>query len=312
MLATMTVLRPLPYLLLALLLGVAGFAGGVLLDPLDRRAPPQTRVSGSLDPEAERLTRQIARLRAERSELAAELQRTGDELAAAREELAAAKAEIERLRTRLDTAETAQDEAQQRVEALRGRVADLDARQSAPAPPDTPEQDTPEQDAPEQDTDDGDTARPDASADAGARADSGRDSAADSGAAPAGPDNAGSQAPRRARPTQAALDATAPSPVQRERVRAGIEAYRAQAYVEAYEMWLEPAQAGVARAQFHLGALFFEGRGVPQDNRLAYAWLTLAQENGSPAAGALVRRLEDRIADTEREAAIDLITNSGQ
>jgi Skp family chaperone for outer membrane proteins len=303
----MTVLRPLPYLLLALLLGAAGFAGGVLLDPLDRRAPPQTRVSGSLDPEAERLTRQIARLRAERSELAAELQRTGDELAAAREELAAAKAEIERLRTRLDTAETAQDEAQQRVDALRGRVADLDARQSAPAPPDTPEQDTPEQD-----TDDGDTARPDASADAGARADSGRDSAADSGAAPAGPDNAGSQAPRRARPTQAALDATAPSPVQRERVRAGIEAYRAQAYVEAYEMWLEPAQAGVARAQFHLGALFFEGRGVPQDNRLAYAWLTLAQENGSPAAGALLRRLEDRIADAEREAAIDLITNSGQ
>jgi TPR repeat protein len=246
-------LRSLPYLLLALVLGAVGFAAGMLLDPLESPAERGAEVTGNLDPEAERLIRQIARLRAERAELAAELELSAAELAEARRQLASARTEIQRLR-RPGTGGAA------------SASGDDAPPQPGTAPSSAAANPPPRAQAPQADT------------------------------------------PDAARPQPSALDATDPNAERRERVLAGIDAYRAGNYAEAYRLWLPQAQAGVARAQFHLGALFFEGRGVPQNDRLAYAWLTLAQENGSPAAGALLRRLADRIADADREAAIDLIT----
>ena len=42
----------------------------------------------------------------------------------------------------------------------------------------------------------------------------------------------------------------------------GIEAYRAKDYVKAAEIWRPIADKGDAAAQFHLGTLYAEGKGV--------------------------------------------------
>ena len=49
-------------------------------------------------------------------------------------------------------------------------------------------------------------------------------------------------------------------------------------YETAYREWLALAQAGEARAQFHLGVLYERGWGVPQDFREAARWYRKAAE----------------------------------
>ena len=50
----------------------------------------------------------------------------------------------------------------------------------------------------------------------------------------------------------------------------GVAAYRAAEYRKAYELWLPRALQGSSRAQFFVGALYFEGRGVPADRVMSY------------------------------------------
>ena len=42
------------------------------------------------------------------------------------------------------------------------------------------------------------------------------------------------------------------------------------------------AEEGVAEAQFNLGVMYAEGRGVPQDDAEAARWYRLAAEQGYP------------------------------
>jgi len=75
------------------------------------------------------------------------------------------------------------------------------------------------------------------------------------------------------------------------RVSDGVEAYRRGDYRRAFEIWRPLAEAGNAKAQFHLGAMLFEGRLGPPDNVEAYVWLERAVRGGyRPAAG-----LRDRV-----------------
>ncbi len=74
----------------------------------------------------------------------------------------------------------------------------------------------------------------------------------------------------------------APSP--RVTVRDGVLAYQAGDYARAYVIWRQLAEAGNARARFHLGALYLEGRLGPPDYVAAYRWLALAAEAGQRAA----------------------------
>jgi TPR repeat protein len=52
----------------------------------------------------------------------------------------------------------------------------------------------------------------------------------------------------------------------------------------ALRLWQPLAQAGDARAQFWLGAMYDLGRGVPQDHALAASWYRYAAEQGLPSA----------------------------
>lgn len=75
-------------------------------------------------------------------------------------------------------------------------------------------------------------------------------------------------------------------------VAAGVTAYMAGDYDTAFANWQPLAEAGQARAQFHLGALYFEGRGVVRDLSQARDWLARAVANGSEPARSLLARVE--------------------
>ena len=57
--------------------------------------------------------------------------------------------------------------------------------------------------------------------------------------------------------------------------------------------WPRPAARG---AQFHLGALYFEGRGVRQNLGQARRWLSRALEQGDERARFLLGRVEMQLA----------------
>lgn len=57
-------------------------------------------------------------------------------------------------------------------------------------------------------------------------------------------------------------------------------AYDMECYTEAYETVYPLAESGVAKAQNMLGVLYYYGRGVKEDNDLAYEWYSKAAEQG--------------------------------
>lgn len=86
---------------------------------------------------------------------------------------------------------------------------------------------------------------------------------------------------------------------------AGIAAYTQGEHAEAMRRFQPLAERGDHRAQYWLGMIYFEGRGVPKDAVRAYLWLTLAANQGNRGARAgrdgVARRLSD-IQKSEAEA----------
>ena len=72
----------------------------------------------------------------------------------------------------------------------------------------------------------------------------------------------------------------------------GVNAYSRGDYATALREWLPLAQQGNTRAQFNLGLMYDEGRGMPQDYGQAYLWFNLAAANFS--------------SDTDREKAVHI------
>ncbi len=79
----------------------------------------------------------------------------------------------------------------------------------------------------------------------------------------------------------------------------GISAYRTENYRGAYEIWLPEALNGSPRAQFFVGALYFEGRGVSVDRVASYLWLREATRNNAPGASRLLERLREVMSGPE-------------
>lgn len=76
----------------------------------------------------------------------------------------------------------------------------------------------------------------------------------------------------------------------------GIRAYEAKDFSRAHAIWLPLAKAGDPLAQFHIGALYFEGRGVPRDLPAARDWLARALGQGVERARFLLGRVEKGLA----------------
>ena len=70
------------------------------------------------------------------------------------------------------------------------------------------------------------------------------------------------------------------APVQAQTWEDGDAAYSAGDYVTALENWRPLAEQGDASAQFILGFMYYNGRGVPQDYAAAVRWYRMAAEQG--------------------------------
>ncbi len=64
----------------------------------------------------------------------------------------------------------------------------------------------------------------------------------------------------------------------------GFVAYEKKDYATALREWTPLAEQGDAKAQFNLGLMYHEGRGVPQDYETALKWYRLAAEQGDADA----------------------------
>src|SRR5581483_4178960 len=61
---------------------------------------------------------------------------------------------------------------------------------------------------------------------------------------------------------------------------AGVNAYKKGDYMTAAKEWRPLAEEGSAAAQYNLGLLYVDGRGVPKDTAEAAKWFTRAAEQG--------------------------------
>jgi TPR repeat protein len=60
----------------------------------------------------------------------------------------------------------------------------------------------------------------------------------------------------------------------------GVTAYASGDYATALREWKPFAEQGDADAQYNLGQMYFQGKGVPQDYKTAVKWYTLSAEQG--------------------------------
>ncbi len=86
---------------------------------------------------------------------------------------------------------------------------------------------------------------------------------------------------------------------------AGVEAFARGQHGEALRRFRPLAERGDDRAQYWLGIMYVEGKGVPKDHVRAYLWLGLAALQGNRGArvgrdGIAKRMTAEQIAEAER------------
>ncbi len=90
-------------------------------------------------------------------------------------------------------------------------------------------------------------------------------------------------------------------------IKAGKEAYLRGDYATALKEWRPLAEQGDAIAQYNLGLMYANGRGVPQDYAQAHLWANLAAAQGHELArkarGLLAEKMTHaQIVDAQRLA----------
>lgn len=70
-------------------------------------------------------------------------------------------------------------------------------------------------------------------------------------------------------------------------------------YRRAHEIWAPLAEVGSRSAQFHLGALYFEGRGPTNDLSKAYYWLRISDYQGHKRAPLLLALAAEKLTRDE-------------
>ena len=64
----------------------------------------------------------------------------------------------------------------------------------------------------------------------------------------------------------------------------GMTAYREKDYSKAAALWTSIAEKGDAGAQYYLGTLFAEGKGVPRNDATAFGWFERSAKQGNAEA----------------------------
>ena len=84
------------------------------------------------------------------------------------------------------------------------------------------------------------------------------------------------------------------NPAAADRLRNGTRAFAAHDYVTAARIFTDLAPLGDARAQTHLGYMFANGKGVPQNYMVAAGWYRCASQQGFPAAQYMLGLMYDK------------------
>ena len=74
------------------------------------------------------------------------------------------------------------------------------------------------------------------------------------------------------------------APCAAEPLEEGMDAHRAKDYAKAAELWRPLAEKGDAVAQYRLGLLYAEGKGVEQNDATAFTWMQRAANQGNADA----------------------------
>jgi uncharacterized protein len=82
----------------------------------------------------------------------------------------------------------------------------------------------------------------------------------------------------------ACVVALAVGPARAGPLEDGMAAYHDQEYAKAAELWRPLAESGNAAAQYSLGTLYAEGKGVVQNDATAFTWFQKAAEQGNAMA----------------------------
>lgn len=111
----------------------------------------------------------------------------------------------------------------------------------------------------------------------------------------------------RRRPGAADSSASDGSSRGEDRLKLGVRAYREGDFERAYRIWMPLAREGSPWAQFYVGALYFEGRGVDPDAVRAYYWLARARAEDHDQAADLLRRVREDMSGNQIAAARSLL-----
>ena len=86
----------------------------------------------------------------------------------------------------------------------------------------------------------------------------------------------------------------------------GLEAYGRGSYDFAARYFHWAARFADKPSQAMLGSMYWDGKGVPQDRALAYAWMDLAAERHYPQLLAFRERYWQELSEDERKRALDV------
>ena len=89
----------------------------------------------------------------------------------------------------------------------------------------------------------------------------------------------------------------------------GVDAYLKQDYKTAHKLFLSLAEQGDASAQFNLGMMYDNGRGVPQDYALAYMWFNLCGSSGDKDCVKNRNIVEEKMTPQQIEKAQEMARN---
>ena len=84
---------------------------------------------------------------------------------------------------------------------------------------------------------------------------------------------------------------------------AGMQAFRNKDYAKAFSEWKTAAEAGQAEAQFDLGVLYAQGKGVQRDLTMAERWYRKAAEQGNAEAQFALGQMYSRGWGVPRDEA---------
>jgi uncharacterized protein len=80
------------------------------------------------------------------------------------------------------------------------------------------------------------------------------------------------------------LAASAPAAVAQGTLDDAMAAYRSADYIKAIEILRPLAEKGDATAQFRLGSMYADGKGVARDDKMALEWFLKSAQQGDPMA----------------------------